>query len=523
MGLWAPVFHYYMVKTKSLVIVESPAKAGTLKKYLGPGFNVKATIGHIKDLPKRRLGVEVDNDFTAEYTTISGKAKVVDEIKRLAKRADVIYLAPDPDREGEAIAWHVAEELGPEAKKKVKRVLFNEITKKAIKKAIENPLELNLPRYESQQARRILDRLEGYKISPILWQKVKRGISAGRVQSVAVRLIVEREKEIKAFNKDEFWNIEGKMKKDSKEFISRLVKESGKKLDKLSIKNKTHSDKLVAYLEKNVPWNIDRVLKKERKRYPGPPFITPRLQQEASRKLRYTAKKTMTLAQKLYEGIELGGDEGTVGLITYMRTDSNRVSEEALSQVREYIKETYGKDYLPEKPVFYKSKSGSKVQDAHEAIRPTSMTLPPDSVKAFLGHDLFRLYQLIWNRFVSSQMTPAIYDQTSVDISSGDHMLRTTGSILRFAGFTSVYIEGTDDESIAKESAKDDDDVQLPDLKEGEKLTPKEVIGSQHFTQPPPRFTEASLVRELEDKGIGRPSTYAAILSTIVGRGYIER
>lgn len=494
--------------SKSLVIVESPAKAKTINKYLGKDFIVKASIGHVKDLPKSKIGVDVGKGFQADYQIVRGKAKVVAEIKKAAKEADAIYLAPDPDREGEAIAWHIAEEIGD--KKKIYRVLFNEITKSAIQEAMKHPGKLDEDKYEAQQTRRILDRLVGYMISPILWDKVKMGLSAGRVQSVAVRVICDREREIQAFVVVEYWSVTAELEgKRPPVFEAKLTHIKGKKA---AMKNETDSKALVEGL-KGAQYTVKKVERKERRRYPSPPFITSKLQQEASRKLRFTAKKTMMVAQKLYEGVELG-KEGPTGLITYMRTDSTRVAGETLTAVREFIAKRYGKDFLPGSAIYYKSAKAA--QEAHEAIRPTSLENTLDKVREFLSKDEYNLYELVWNRFVASQMNPAVLDQTSVDITATDATFRATGSIIKFPGFMSVYIEGKDTLD------EDDKEGKLPELKEGEHLELIKLTPEQHFTEPPPRFTEATIVKELEEKGIGRPSTYASIISTIQDKEYVK-
>ena len=494
--------------SKSLIVVESPAKAKTISKYLGKDFIVKASVGHIKDLPKSKIGVDVKKGFEADYQVVRGKGKVVAEIKKAAKEADVVYLAPDPDREGEAIAWHIAEEIGD--KKKIYRVLFNEITKSAIQEAIKHPGKLDEDKYEAQQTRRILDRLVGYKISPILWDKVKMGLSAGRVQSVAVRVICDREREIQAFVAVEYWSVTAELEgKKPPAFEAKLTHIKGKKAD---LKNEKDSGALVDGL-KGASYIVKKIERKERKRNPSPPFITSKLQQEAARKLRFTAKKTMMLAQKLYEGVELG-TEGPTGLISYMRTDSTRVAGEALTAVREFIVDRYGKEFLPAAPVHYKSAKAA--QEAHEAIRPTSLENTPEKVKDFLSKDEYNLYELIWNRFVASQMNPAILDQTSIDITANDAVFRATGSVIKFPGFMSVYIEGKDTEE------EEDKEGRLPGIKEGEVLKLVRLKPEQHFTEPPPRFSEATLVKELEEKGIGRPSTYAAIISTIQEKEYAK-
>jgi DNA topoisomerase-1 len=496
---------------KSLVIVESPAKANTLNKFLGSNFIVKASVGHVKDLPVKELGVDVERDFEPSYVTIRGRDKIIKELKRVSRNVGNIYLAPDPDREGEAIAWHIAEELKDRGKK-IHRILVNEITKKAVVEAIENPVQLQRSKYEAQQARRILDRLVGYQISPLLWDKVRRGLSAGRVQSVAVRIICEREKEINAFVSKEYWTMTARLKKRTSEdvFEAKLVKVKG---EKANILDETEAKEIKQELDK-ADFIVSRVERKERKRYAFPPFITSKLQQEAARKLRFSAKKTMMVAQSLYEGIELG-EAGSVGLITYMRTDSTRVSEGALKGVRTYIGQRFGDPFLPPKPIRYKSKKGA--QEAHEAIRPTSMELEPQKVAPYLDKDRRALYQLIWDRFVASQMCPALFDQTTMEIEAKDYLFSATGSIQRFPGFMALYVEGEDEEKKDEEKKGG-----LPELQTGERLALLSLLPEQHFTQPPPRFSEATLVRELEEKGIGRPSTYAAILSTIQEKDYVR-
>ncbi len=509
---------------KALIIVESPSKAKTIQKYLGRSYTVKASVGHIKDLPKSKLGVDLEKNFKPDYQVIKGKDKVIEEIKKAAAIVPEIYLAPDPDREGEAIAWHISEEL-PKKGKKVYRVLFNAITKPSILEAMKHPQELDESKYNSQQARRILDRLVGYKISPILWDKVKRGLSAGRVQSVAVRLVVDREEEVKKFVPEEYWTIDAQFEKSGKPFIAKLAKIDGKDPE---LPNQQTTDGIVKSLQ-GVPFEVSSVETRERTRKPQAPFITSRLQQEASRKLGFSAKKTMTLAQHLYEGVDLG-DLGTHGLITYMRTDSTRIAPEAIVEVRAFIEKEYGKSSLPAEPIVYKTKKSA--QDAHEAIRPSSLEFAPSVVESFLDRDEFRLYQLIWNRYVACQMVPAVYDQTTMELSAKSKegrnaLMRVTGSKLKFPGFTAVYDE-TPDEDRAKsktgeEEAGEEASQELPDLVEGEKHTAKEFLPVQHFTQPPPRYSDASLIRELEEKGIGRPSTYAAILSNIQDREYVEK
>ncbi|MCM2322187.1 MAG: type I DNA topoisomerase [Oligoflexia bacterium] len=502
---------------KALVIVESPSKAKTIQKYLGREYIVKASVGHIKDLPKSKLGVDVKKGFEPDYQLIPSKSKVIEELKKASALVPVLYLATDPDREGEAIAWHINEELKARGKK-VHRVLFNSITKPAIIEAMSNPQKLNSDKYHAQQARRVLDRLVGYKISPLLWDKVRRGISAGRVQSVALRLIVDREAEIKKFKPEEYWTIEGTFAKDGVEFKSRLFKVNGKDPE---LPDRKTVDNLLGTLH-GCTWSITSIEQKERARKPAAPFITSRMQQEAARKLGFSAKKTMALAQRLYEGVDLG-DLGTHGLITYMRTDSVRVEPGALEAVRTYIKEQYGAESVPTEPNVYKSRKSA--QDAHEAIRPTSLEFNPEKVQAHLEKDEFRLYQLIWNRFVSSQMKPAIYDQTAIDIKTRDHEgreqnFRTTGSVLKTAGFTAVYGESDEDE---KDGESREGALKLPAIAEGDRVECKGQEPTQHFTQPPPRYTDASLIRDLEEKGIGRPSTYASILSNIQDREYVEK
>jgi DNA topoisomerase I len=503
---------------KYLVIVESPAKAKTINKYLGSGYMVKASVGHVRDLPANRLAVDVKHDFTPEYEVIKGKGKTLAELKKAAKGADIVYLAPDPDREGEAIAWHVAEELGvPEDK--LFRVMFNEITKNAVAEAIKKPGRIDLRKVDAQQARRVLDRLVGYQVSPLLWSKVKRGLSAGRVQSVALRLVCERETEIRAFKPREYWSITAHLDAAvPPPFTAKLSKASGKRLDDMAIKDEAYANDILAALAGS-DFIVGSVSKKEKKQNPVPPFTTSKLQQEAARKLRFSAKKTMLVAQQLYEGLDVGS-EGAVGLITYMRTDSTRVANEAVKDVRDYIKGKYGADHLPAKPPVYRSQK--KAQEGHEAIRPTSVTRTPEDVKQFLDKDQLALYRLVWNRFVASQMSPAVLEMTGADIEAGRYTFRATGTVVKFRGFMAVYTEGRDEETTEGEEPSGESKT-LPPLKEGEKLALQRLEPKQHFTQPPPRYTEASLVKELEEKGIGRPSTYAAIMSTIVDRKYVEK
>jgi DNA topoisomerase-1 len=499
---------------KSLVIVESPAKARTINKYLGPDYLVKASMGHVLDLPKKDLGVDVDHGFKPTYITIPGRKALIAELKSAAAKSDAVFLAADPDREGEAICAHLRELL--DGKKRIfHRVLFNEITRDAIREAFKAPGEIDSRLVDAQQARRILDRLVGYQVSPLLWEKVKRGISAGRVQTVALRLIVEREREIQAFQKREYWTISVHLEgKNPPPFDARLAKFQGKDLE---IPDQTTADRIAGEI-KAASLVVESVTTREKRKYPVPPFITSKLQQEAVRKLRFTAKKTMTIAQRLYEGLEIGA-EGSVGLITYMRTDSTRVGEGALAAAREHILKAFGKDYLPPEPIRYKSKKDA--QDAHEAIRPTDVNLKPESIQRYLSADEFKLYKLIWQRFVASQMNPAVFDQTTIDISAGDYLLRATGSVEKFNGFRAVYEEGKDE----KVEMEEDEELKLrlPQVEQGEKLKLHKITPEQHFTEPPPRFTEATLVKALEEKGIGRPSTYATILVTIQNREYVEK
>jgi DNA topoisomerase-1 len=495
---------------KSLIIVESPAKARTITKFLGKDFVVKASVGHIKDLPKTKLGVDIEHGFEPHYIMIRGKKKIITELKKAGKAATEIYLAPDPDREGEAIAWHIAEVLA-DTKKNIYRVLIHEITPRAVADALKNHRELQESLYRAQQARRILDRLVGYKISPLLWQKVKRGLSAGRVQSVALRLICDREREIKAFNPQEYWSITARLQHPQKPpaFEAKLTQI---KEQKIQISNEEEAKKITDGLL-GKQFVVADIAKKEKKRNPSPPFITSTLQQEASRKLRFSAKKTMFIAQQLYEGIDLG-EWGRVGLITYMRTDSVRLSQDAIKEVRDLIRKQFGEEYLPDKPHLYKSRASA--QEAHEAIRPTSLDMPPKKVKEFLTTDQRSLYKLIWDRFLACQMRPAILDQTTIKIKADDHLFVATGSVMKFTGFTAVYVEGKDTQEGEEEEGV------LPALNPGDILQLLDIVPKQHFTQPPPRFTESTLVRELEEKGIGRPSTYATILSNIRDKRYVE-
>ena len=497
--------------SKPLVIVESPTKVKTLKKYLGKDYDVVATVGHIRDLPVKELGINVEEGFEPKYRTIPGKQKVITSLKKAAKDTEVVYLAPDPDREGEAIAWHTAEVLKKKGRKFL-RVLFHELTKNAIMEAIQNPLELDANKYEAQQARRILDRLVGYEVSPLLWKKVKGGLSAGRVQSVAVRMICDREREIHKFDPEEYWSITAHLEdKSPPPFLARLTRKNDKKV---KIPDEVTTKKILDEIA-GKDFVVDKIVKRTTKRNPPPPFITSKLQQEAIRKLRFTARKTMMVAQQLYEGIELGPGE-PVGLITYMRTDSTRISNEAAEEALKLVRERYGTDYSLDKPRFFKN--NKKTQDAHEAIRPTSVYNTPDDIKTFLSPDQLALYRMIWERFVGSQMAQALINQNSVAIRVGDYTFNASGSSIKFPGFLALY-QSADDE---QENKNQEGRPQLPELSEKSILKLNKIDPKQHFTLPPPRFSEASLVKELEENGIGRPSTYASILSTIRDKGYVE-
>ncbi len=498
---------------KNLVIVESPAKAKTIKRYLGSDYQVMPSVGHVVDLPKSKLGVDIEHDFAPDYVVIKGKEKVIGEIKSAAKGKENIYLASDPDREGEAIAWHIAEHLG-KTKSNVRRVLLHEITAAAVKQAVANPSNLDHHLFDAYQARRVLDRLVGYKLSPLLWDKVKRGISAGRVQSVALRIIVDREREREAFRAEEYWTLDARLSANNPPpFKARLFSYQDERIDNKSRKLPEAEARAIMAAVEAAPFKVKSVERKEVRRSPTPPFITSRLQQEASRKLYFQPRRTMQIAQKLYEGVELG-EQGAVGLITYMRTDSPRVSDQALESVRDHIGSRYGKEYVPDKPNFYRS--GKQAQGAHEAIRPTAVERDPESIARYLDKDALALYTLIYNRFVSSQMTPAVYDRTTVDIESADAIFRATGQVMKFDGFMRVYIEGQD------ETPADDEEGALPLLGQGETLKLLGLDPEQHFTQPPPRFTQATLIKELEEQGIGRPSTYAAIMTSILKVEYVE-
>ncbi len=507
---------------KSLVVVESPAKAKTIEKILGKDYIVDSSVGHIRDLPKKELGVDVENKFTPKYVTIRGKGPVVKEIREKAKNVDCIYLAADPDREGEAICWHLAEEL-KRTQKPIHRIVYNEVTQNAILEAIQNPGTIDQALVDAQQARRILDRLVGWKISPLLWRSVKPGLSAGRVQSVAVRLICEREAEIEAFKPQEYWSLTAALTPIEKEhlFPAKLHRIGSKKgeinnygfcIDEKQAKEHTAEAKKHDFI-------VEKIQKKERQQKPVAPFKTSTLQQEAARKLRFTAKRTMMVAQTLYEGLEIG-KEGLQGLITYMRTDSTRIAQDAIVEVRDYIKKTFGDSYLPSRSVNYATNKSA--QDAHEAIRPTIPLRSPESLKSYLSKDQYKLYELIWKRFIACQMKPTILDATTIDIKAGKYIFRATGSVIKFDGFRRIYMEGQDDVE-TNDDNPNPENTTLPDVKEGEKLDLRKLTPKQHFTQPPPRYNEATLVKALEAKEIGRPSTYASILSIIQDRGYVSK
>lgn len=494
---------------KKLVIVESPAKAKTIAKYLGKEFKVEASMGHIRDLPKSDLGVDIENNFAPKYINIRGKADVINKLKKSAQEAEKVYLATDPDREGEAISWHLATILGLDMNDNV-RITFNEITKKAVQESLKNARPINQNLVNAQQARRVLDRLVGYKLSPFLWEKVKSGLSAGRVQSVATRLVVEREEEIENFKPEEYWTLEAIFKKDNQEFKAKFY---GSKNGKLELKNQEQVDRIINQI-KNKEFKVTKLKISEKKKNPPPPFITSTLQQEASRKLRFSPAKTMMIAQMLYEGVEIKG-EGSIGLITYMRTDSTRVAEEAQEAARRIILQRFGKEYVPEKPRVYKVKKDA--QDAHEAIRPTYIEKDPESIKDSLTPDQYKLYKLIYDRFLASQMESSIYDSLSAELEVEGYVFKLTGSKLKFPGFMEVYIEGKDADD------EEEEENQLPEIFEGEMLKPIKLDKKQHFTQPPSRYTEATLIKTLEEKGIGRPSTYAPTIQTILERGYVVK
>lgn len=497
-----------MVKT--LVIVESPAKAKTISKFLGRGYKVEATMGHIKDLPKSQLGIDIENNFEPKYITIRGKGTVLNKIKKEGKKVDRILLATDPDREGEAISWHLAKQFYIDDNEKC-RIEFNEITKNAVKNSLKNIRKIDKNLVDAQQARRVLDRLVGYKISPLLWKKIRKGLSAGRVQSVATRIIVDREKEIQNFIPEEYWTIIAQFRKKNsdKSFEGKFY---GKKNEKLELKNEKEVKKILEYL-KEQKYIVDKVKKGTKKRNSPLPFTTSSLQQEASRKLNFTSKKTMSIAQQLYEGVQIK-DEGQIGLITYIRTDSTRISKEAEEECSKFIEQEYGKEYIGDKTK--KQRKEKKIQDAHEAIRPSSVYRSPGNVRESLSRDQFKLYKLIWERFVASQMSAALYNTISVDVLAGKYLFRVSGSQLNFQGFMKIYVEG-------KDEGKEDKDILLPSIEEGEILNVKKLLDSQHFTVPPSRFTEATLVKTLEELGIGRPSTYAPTISIILARGYVQK
>jgi len=492
-----------------LVIVESPAKAKTIGKFLGRGYKVEASQGHVRDMPKSQIGVDVENGFEPKYITIRGRGEILNKIRKEARSASKIYLATDPDREGEAISWHLANVLGID-EKALCRIEFHEVTSKAVKAAVKNPRTINMDLVNAQQARRVLDRLIGYKISPLLWAKIKKGLSAGRVQSVATKMICDRENEIEIFVPEEYWTLSTRFAIGKAKVNARFTGMGDEKLD---LHDEAETNAIIEKC-KNAAFTVGEIKKAERRKYPAAPFTTSNLQQEASRKLGFTTQKTMQIAQQLYEGVEIAG-EGSQGLVTYIRTDSTRIADEAVATVRDLILENYGQEFLPEKPNTYKTRKSA--QDAHEAIRPTDILRRPESIKASLSRDQFRLYKLIYERFVASQMTPAVYDTLSVDI-NGDTGVRFhfNGQKLRFAGFSAVYVESVDD-------AQEEAEGNLPDLTEGMQAQQGDMNGEQHFTQPPPRYTEASLVRALEEKGIGRPSTYSPTISTIIARGYVAR
>lgn len=491
---------------QKLVIVESPAKAKTIEKYLGKNYVVEASMGHVRDLPKSQLGVDIENDYNPKYITIRGKGELLSKLRKLAKKSDKIYLATDPDREGEAISWHLANVLKIDENENC-RIEFNEITKDAVKNSIKHPRKINCNLVDAQQARRVLDRLVGYEISPLLWRNVKWGLSAGRVQSAALKLICDREEEIKKFNPEEYWTVDVKLKKGKKSFPVKLTTKNKKKIE---IKNKEQADQIIDELKEN-EYIVSKIKKGTKNKNPLAPFTTSTLQQEASKKLNFMTKKTMSVAQQLYEGVEVK-KFGTVGLITYMRTDSVRISKEAQEKALNFIDETYGKEYVPEEPRVYKGKKN--IQDAHEAIRPTYVEITPEIAKANLSNDQYKLYTLIWKRFIASQMATCVLNTNSLEIKNGDYTLRASGSTIKFDGFMKVYeyISGEEEESVL-----------LPELEENEVLKEESIEGKQHFTQPPARYSEAAFVKLLEEKGIGRPSTYVPTISTLISRKYVDR
>lgn len=495
--------------SKVLVVVESPAKAKTIGKFLGKKYTVKASMGHVRDLPKSQFGVELDEDVRIKYITIRGKGEMLQELKNLAQKSDKVLLATDPDREGEAIAWHLQELLKIPSAEKC-RVEFNEITKKTILDAVKHPRKLDVDLVDAQQARRVLDRIVGYNLSPLLWRKVRKGLSAGRVQSVVVRLICDREEEYNNFVAEEYWSLTAMLHKEKTNFEAKLIKIADEKAD---LKEEKQVNKIVKEIAKN-SFQVESVKKRQTRRNPALPFTTSSLQQEASRKLNFTAKKTMMVAQQLYEGLDLSKEEGTVGLITYLRTDSTRVSEEAQNEAKEYIIAKHGQNYLPDKP--REAVSKGKIQNAHECIRPSQAGRSPDSIKEYLKPEQYKLYKLIWERFIASQMASAVIDVTTADLKVKKYTFRASGSIIVFPGFTRVYEESQDNQEKEAMSL-------LPELTENEEVALQKLLPKQHFTQPPPRYTEATLIKTLEEKGIGRPSTYAPILDTIISRGYVER
>jgi len=504
----------------NLVIVESPAKAKTIARYLGRNYKIAASVGHVRDLPKSQFGVDVENNFEPKYINIRGKADVINSLKKDAKNSKRVFLATDPDREGEAISWHLASLLNiPESEKC--RISFNEITKNAVKNAVKAPRELDMGLVDAQQARRVLDRIVGYKISPLLWKKVRKGLSAGRVQSVSTRLICDRESEIDAFISEEYWTVGVRLSKHRQQAVFTAKYAGDKKSGKRELKCREDADALLKSLE-GAQYKVASVKRGEKRKLPAPPFITSTLQQEASRKLNFPSRKTMMVAQQLYEGVDVAG-QGLTGLVTYIRTDSTRISAEALAETARYIKEKFGDEYLPKTPREYKNRNTS--QDAHEAIRPSHFDLDPQSVRGSLSRDQYALYKLIWDRFIACQMEAAVYDQMTVDIAANDELFRAIGSRIKFKGFTAAYTEAKEDDGTAESADAEDPDaeIRLPELTEGEELDFHDINADQHFTQPPPRYTEATLIRALEEKGIGRPSTYAPTISTILSRGYIEK
>ncbi|MBX6332004.1 MAG: type I DNA topoisomerase [Gemmatimonadaceae bacterium] len=498
---------------KSLVIVESPAKAKTISKYLGPDYRVRATVGHVRDLPEKGLGIDIEAGFKPTYVPVPGKEKTLAELKGAAKVASRVYLATDPDREGEAIAWHVAEAIKQRGGAPIQRVMFHEITRDAVRRAIQNATTIDERKVDAQQARRVLDRLVGYKASPLLWKTVKKGLSAGRVQTVALRLIVEREREIRAFKPVEYWTIEALLEKDGQRFTARLHQVDGKKPE---IGNEQQATAILNDVKGYTTFSVTSVRKRERRKNPSAPFTTSTMQQEAAKKIGFGSKKTMRVAQDLYEGIELGA-EGAVGLITYMRTDSTRVAESAAVQARDFLKSEFGEAYLAAGPQLYGKAQQANAQDAHEAVRPTDPTRRPEQIRKYLSSDQFKLYELIWKRFMASQMAPAVFDTTTVDFDLGRYLFRSTGSVVKFDGFLALYREAHEE----GEGKALEDEQALPVLEVNERVPVREIIPRQHFTEPPPRFSEASLVKELERLGIGRPSTYASIISVLVERRYV--